>query len=114
MQTSIIIPTYNRPNDLQTVLNSIIIQTVPPKEVIIVDDSSNEGVKSVCTEMSDRLQEKNIDLLYIRNNRERSSAIARNIGIEHCTGNIAMFLDDDVILEKKLHKTDFKTLLSKM
>ena len=108
MQVSVIIPTYNRPNDLRTVLNSIIIQTVLPKEVIIVDDSSNEDVKSVCTEMKDRLQEKNIDILYVRNEKERSLTIARNIGIEHCTEDIILFLDDDVILDKKYIETILK------
>ena len=102
MQISVIIPTYNRPNDLQTVLNSIIIQTVLPKEVIIVDDSSNEGVKSVCMGMRDELQEKNIDMFYVRNEKERS------LRIEHCTGEVILFLDDDVILDKKYIETILK------
>ncbi|MCK5611736.1 glycosyltransferase family 2 protein [Candidatus Pacearchaeota archaeon] len=110
---TVIIPTYNRPDDLETVLNSIMAQTERPKEVLIVDDSSNELIENLCKKMSDNLHEKNINLLYIRNNRERSSAIARNIGIEHCTGNIVMFLDDDVILEKEYIKQILKVYKEK-
>ena len=94
MQTSVVIPTYNRANDLQTVIHSIMIQTELPNEVIIVDDSSNENVKNMCMELRDILKEKNIDLTYVRNKKERSLTVARNIGAEYCTGDIILFLDD--------------------
>lgn len=104
MQISVIIPTYNRPNDLKVVLNSIILQAELPKEVIIVDDSGNEDVKNVCIKAKDNLREKNIYLLYIRNKKERSLTIARNTGLQYCRADIILFLDDDVILEKNYIK----------
>lgn len=99
MQVSVIVPTYNRAKDLKAALDSIMIQTELPKEVIIVDDSINENVKDACMEITSKLKEKKIDLTYIRNKKERSLTVARNIGIDHCTGDIILFLDDDVILD---------------
>ena len=50
--------------------------------------------------MKENLQEKNVDLLYVQNKKERSLTISRNIGIAHCLGDVIVFLDNDVILDK--------------
>lgn len=100
MQVSIIIPTYNRVKDLEETLNSIIVQTTLPKEVIIVDDSDNDEIENVIEHGKNEFEEKSILLKYIRNKKEKSSAIARNIGIENAIGDIILILDDDVILDK--------------
>jgi len=42
-----------------------------------------------------------IVLKYIRNIQEKSAAIARNVGVQYAVGDIVLFLDSDVILEKK-------------
>jgi glycosyltransferase involved in cell wall biosynthesis len=100
MQVSVIIPTYNRQKDLKTCLNSILIQTKLPKEVIIVDDSDNDKIENLITEENGIFENKNIDLRYIRNKRGKSLTIARNVGIDNSTGDVVLFLDDDVILDK--------------
>jgi len=104
MQVSVIIPTYNRAKDLDECLGSIITQTALPKEVIIVDDSDNDEIENLIIGRKNQFNEDNILLRYIKNERERSLAIARNIGIENATEDIILFLDDDVILDEEYLK----------
>lgn len=101
MQVSIIIPTYNRVKNLEEAFDSIISQTTLPKEVIIVDDSDNDKIEKLIEYRKQEFKEKGMFLKYVRNKRERSLAIARNIGIENTTEDIILFLDDDVVLDKK-------------
>ena len=104
MELSVIIPTYGRESDLEDCLNSILRQSILPKEILIVDDTPDASIESLCKRKEKQFQNKQIDLFYIRNYKERSSAIARNIGIEHAKGNITLFLDSDVILDENYSK----------
>lgn len=104
MEVSVIIPTYNRVKDVDECLDSIILQRILPKEVIIVDDSDNDEIKNLVEHRKDKFKEKDIVLRYIRNEKEKSLTIARNIGIENATGDTILFLDDDVILDKNYIK----------
>jgi GT2 family glycosyltransferase len=98
MELSIIIPTYNRPDELNETLTSIIQQVFLPGEVIVVDDSDSEDVKNIIEKRKPDFLENKINLFYIRNDKSRSSAIARNLGVKHSQGSIILFLDDDVAL----------------
>ncbi|RLG16076.1 hypothetical protein DRN63_04625 [Nanoarchaeota archaeon] len=98
MKVSVVIPTYFRAHDLSELFDSILKQTVKPFEVIVVDDTPNDSVKKVCDKFREIFRRFGIDLIYIRNPRERSSAIARNVGAERARGDIIMFFDSDIIL----------------
>jgi len=100
VQVSVIIPTYNREKDLDECLNSLFTQTKRVKEILIVDDSDSNLVSNLIESRIDEFEDINILLRYIRNNRERSLTIARNIGINSAVGDIVLFLDSDVILDK--------------
>lgn len=100
VQVSIVIPTYNRADDLSVCLASIGVQTALPKEVVIVDDSDTDDVRSFIESLKNDFQERGVSLRYIRNPLEKSLTIARNIGIQNATGDIILFLDDDVVLDK--------------
>lgn len=108
MQLSIIIPTYNRMKDVDECLDSIIIQTKLPKEVIIVDDSDSDKIENLIKRRENEFKEKDIRLRYIRNKKEKSLTMARNIGVETAMGDIILFLDDDVVLDKKYIKEILK------
>jgi glycosyltransferase involved in cell wall biosynthesis len=101
MQVSVVIPTYYRRKDVDRCLDSIVVQTTLPKEVIVVDDSENDEVKNLIEQKKEKFKQKGIDLRYIRNKRERGLTIARNIGVENATGDVILFLDSDVILDKE-------------
>jgi len=98
MQVSIIIPTYYRARDLSALLDSILNQTVKPLEVIIVDDTPSNDIKAVYEDKKEKFKEKGIDLIYIRNPKERSLTIARNIGVSVAKGEVILFLDSDTII----------------
>ena len=108
MDVSLVIPTYNRSEDLDKCFDSIIIQTVLPKEIIIVDDSENDEIEKLTNFREKEFLDKKIILKYIRNKKEKSMTIARNIGVENSSGDIIQFLDSDVVLDKNYLKEILK------
>ncbi|MEM4444556.1 MAG: glycosyltransferase family 2 protein [Thermofilum sp.] len=98
MRVSVIIPTYFRRKDLAELLECILLQTFKPYEVIIVDDTPNDEIENLYKEYKAVFNELGINLVYVRNPRERSAAVARNVGAEKAYGDIFLFLDSDVIL----------------
>lgn len=102
-EVSIVIPTLNREEDLKEALQSILGQTKLPKEVIVVDDSDNNKTKGLMDQMRGDFSKKKIAIKYRRGGRRKGKSIslARNIGMAESTGDILLFIDDDVILDKK-------------
>ncbi len=92
LDISIIIPTYNRPEELQNCLASILEQTVLPGELIIVDDGNLEQIP-----LAGKLAKASIKVLYHKKDTPGLTA-SRNVGIGLATGGIIFFLDDDVVL----------------
>lgn len=99
MQVSVIIPTYNRVDDLSACLKSVDRQTSLPKEVIIVDDSDTSEVQHYIESLQDKFTKNGVSLKYIRNTAGKSLTIARNVGIQNANSEIILFLDDDVVLD---------------
>lgn len=92
---SIIIPAFNSERDLPGVIASCKAQTLPPHEIIIVDDGSSDGTPDVCRKLAD-----DTDILRVRNG---GVARARNIGAKRATGDFFLFLDaDDLLLPHAL------------
>lgn len=87
---SIIIPTKNRGEDLRCTLDSILIQTRRPDEIIVVDQGSSPALESPAFP---------IPLTYIYAPYLSGLTAARNAATDRATGDIWVFLDDDVILE---------------
>lgn len=107
---SIVIPTLNRPGSLRKLLVSIPCQTSLPEEVIVVDDGDDDETSKLVKENSNFFLSKGISLKYSRGNREnRSISAARNIGATKSTGEIVLFLDDDVMLDNKYVEQVLKT-----
>ncbi len=86
---SVVIPTFNRAEDLKRALQSVIDQTYANWEVLVVDnnskDSTDDAVNSLC--------DSRIKLLKIHNHGV--IAVSRNLGIKHAQGNYIAFLDSD-------------------
>lgn len=94
-QVSIIIPTYNRANNLVYVLNALTTQSYSQFEVIIADDGSTDNTKDVVESFRDRL---NIRYAYCGENKGFRAARTRNIGLSKARGKIIVFLDSDVVV----------------
>lgn len=102
IKTSVVIPTRNRPASLVNLMSSILSQRRLPNEVLVVDDSDNDGTLNVVSEKRDVFLREGILLRYLRGNKERRSiSAARNIGAMKSIGEIVFFVDDDVILDNE-------------
>ena len=92
---SVIVCTRNRPEALFVTLGSIAKQTQTPYEVIVVDGSGDDSSERQCRNASFKW---GLIIKYIR--AERSLTEQRNAGIRQNRGEVVVFLDDDVILDK--------------
>ncbi len=92
---SVVIPTYNRKSLLKNAIDSVLKQKYSPKEIIIIDDGSDDGTeKLICREYP--------QIKYVWQDNSGISS-ARNLGIEQSTGDWIAFLDsDDEWLPNKL------------
>lgn len=90
---SVIIPTYNRKESLLTTLDSLCQQTWPARkfEVVVVDDGGSDGTGQVAQATFP------FRLVYLSQTNQGSAA-ARNHGALQSSGDILVFIDDDVTL----------------
>ena len=98
---SCIIPTYRRSDSLIKAINSVLAQTYKNIEVIVVDDNDPDDKYSIMVQ--DKLATiKDERLRYIKQERHKNGAAARNTGIKASRGEYIAFLDDDEWLPEKL------------
>lgn len=96
---SAIVPTYRRGEELdRTLFPSLLSQSNPPQEIIIVDDTEDDSVGLVCQRWSGPFSEAGVRLRFERNEGRRSAARARNLGATLAKGELLLFLDSDVAL----------------
>ncbi|HWP81076.1 MAG TPA: glycosyltransferase family 2 protein [Bacteroidota bacterium] len=92
---SVIIPTYDRPQQLDRCLESLKQQTYRNIEVIVVDQSVNSSAGSA----------PGVPNLTILRQKARNRSLAKNRGISRAKGEIVMFCDDDIVLSPDLIAT---------
>ncbi len=92
MQFSIIIPVYNRPQEIDELLESLCQQTLKDFEVVVVEDGSREKCDLVCDKYRDRLS---VSYHFKPNSGPGPS---RNYGAERSQGEYLIILDSDVIV----------------
>ena len=94
---SVIVPTFNRSTTLPRALQSILVQSHKPHEILVIDDGSSDETETLIARAFP-------EVIYIRQRHQGVSA-ARNRGIQMATGNWIAFLDsDDEWLPTKLEK----------
>ncbi len=90
MKLSIVVPIYNTELYLNACLQSIVGQTCPDIEILLIDDGSTDGSGMVCEKFADRDRR----VVYIR--QENKGLIgARRTGAEHASGEFLMYVDSD-------------------
>ena len=92
MKYSIIVPVYNRPDEVDELLRSLTEQTLHDFEVIIVEDGSNIRCEDVCAKYADVLT------LYYYDKPNSGPGQSRNYGAERAKGDYIIILDSDVVL----------------
>ena len=92
MKYSIIVPVYNRPDEVDELLQSLCEQSLKDFEVVIVEDGSQKDCKEVVGRYTDRLDVK----YFMKPNSGPGQS--RNYGAERAQGDYLLVLDSDVVL----------------
>ena len=88
---SVIIPTYNRANMLRATVMSVLAQTAPVHEIVVVDDGSTDQTASLISELADG----GAPIMLVAQAHTNQRGKARNRGVEASSGNLLAFLDSD-------------------
>lgn len=92
MKYSVIVPVYNRIDEIEDLMRSLAAQKGGDFEVIIVEDGSTQPCGETVRGYEERLDVK----YYYKTNEGRS--IARNYGLERATGDYMLFFDSDCVI----------------
>ena len=96
MSISLIVTTYNRPEALILVLKSIECQMLPPSEVIIADDGSDEQTKDLISEFN---SQSNLEIIHsFQEDLGFRAAEARNKAISISKSDYIILVDGDMVL----------------
>lgn len=84
---SVIIPNYNRAKLIGATIDNMLNQTLPPDEVIVVDDGSTDNSVEVIRSFGDRV--------HLIEQANQGPGAARNRGLEAASGEFIQFMDSD-------------------
>ena len=93
---SVIIPVYNGARFLAEAIQSVLDQTLPPDEIIVVDDGSTDGSAAIAAQNEG---------VFVLRQPHYGVGAALNLALNHASGDLLAFLDaDDRWLPDKLEK----------
>lgn len=95
LRLSLVLPTIGRPEALYNLLRHLEHQTRPPEEIVIVDQSGREDARVAAYAAS----RPGVRYFHIE---RRGLPNARNVGFNLSTGDVVLFLDDDIIPDPRL------------
>lgn len=104
MSLSVIIPVYNEKKTIQTIIEKVLNFNKLEKEIIVVDDCSNDGT----TEIIELLTKNNDEIKYIKNEKNLGKGAAIRNGLEIVTKDIVLIQDADLEYDPK----DYDKLLA--
>jgi glycosyltransferase involved in cell wall biosynthesis len=90
-KVSAIVPLFNGEQFISESIGSLLSQTCPVDEIIVIDDKSTDrGLEKV-----QKLAEANQTIKLLRNSSNKGSSYCRNLGIKDSSGDYVLFLDQD-------------------
>lgn len=104
---SVIVPVYNVEKYLGQCLDSLVQQSYKALEILVIDDGSTDGSAEICDQYA--AADERIQVFHTSN---RGLSAARNLGLEHATGQYYAFLDSDDYIEPDLYERLYTALLS--
>ena len=104
---SVIVPCYNAEKYMDKCVSSIVNQTFPNLEILLINDGSTDQTEILC----EKWQEKNSRIRVIHQSNCGPS-IARKNGIEHATAEYITFVDADDWIDKIMYANMMQALLS--
>lgn len=98
-RVSVVIPTFGKADLLAATLAALEAQSYPPDltEVAVVDDCSPDRTGEMLASLAPRFA-----LRRLRHDANRGRAAARNTGVREATGDLVVFLDDDMRADPRL------------
>ena len=94
---SVIIPVYNCASFLERCVNSVLRQSYPTLEVILIDDGSSDESGKICDEFAQK--NRNCNVIH---QESKGPSAARNRGLECASGEYICFVDADDYIEKNM------------
>jgi glycosyltransferase involved in cell wall biosynthesis len=90
---SVVIPCYNKAHYIYHTVSAILNQTIPPDEIVVVDDASEDASPIILQHLPVKL---------IRHERNQGPAAARNTALSATKGDIIVFIDADAYADYRL------------
>lgn len=101
---SVVVTTYNRSQLMQRAVNSVLAQSIPADEIIIVDDASADGTP-------DFVRKTFPEATFVALEKNGGPSVARNAGLAHARTQFVLCLDDDDILLPDAIETIWRNLV---
>ena len=96
--TTFLVTSRNRPQELRRLIESILGQSVLPKEIVLVDASDDPDERS----LRDLIEGAGVDFVFLTAEPGRTHQL--NTGVDASSGEIVLINDDDVVLEQRYHE----------
>lgn len=96
---SVIIPVYKVEKYLAQCLDSVLNQTYGNLEIVLVDDGSPDSCPQICDEYG--VKDARVHVIHKKNG---GLASARNVGLDHASGEFVSFIDSDDWIEKETYE----------
>jgi GT2 family glycosyltransferase len=93
---SVVIPCYNQVHHIRHTVGAILDQTIPPDEIVVVDDASGDASPIILQQLPVKL---------IRHQQNQGPAAARNTALSASSGDIVVFVDADAYADHRLIET---------
>lgn len=103
-KVSVIVPVYNAENYLEECIQSILQQTYPNIELVLVNDGSRDHSHEICEKYA-----QDGRAVYV-NKENGGASSARNAGLKQATGDYVMFVDADDFIEETMVDDMYKAL----
>ena len=103
---SVIVPIYNGEKFLQKCLSSLVSQTYPNLEILLINDCSTDNSGLICKEYC----AKHENIAYFESTENRGVSHSRNFGIENASGSLVGFVDSDDWIEADMYASLYETL----
>lgn len=104
---SVIVPVYNSSKYLRRCIESIAGQTYSNLEIILINDGSTDDSGAICDEYAEK--DERIIVVHQQN---AGASIARNRGLDICTGEYIGFVDGDDWIAEDMYEFLYKSILN--
>lgn len=99
IKVSVIVPIYNAEKYLEKCINSIIGQSYPHIEIILVNDGSSDGSLDIC-----RKYQQTDTRINVISQKNQGLVCARKAGLSHARGALVGFVDSDDWIEPDMYE----------